>query len=344
MVRDLGRISAAHALITNAPLLPRWEQGLHRRAVVRSVHHSTRLEGNTLTRREVRDLLNGREVEASRRDRREALNYSKVLEFIDAAGRGAETPVAESDLKHIHTICMDGLPGHRAHAGHYRKVQNRIVRTDPDGQRTVYLPPPAGEVSRRMTELFGWIGRAGRRGVSPFIIAGMAQYELEAIHPFLDGNGRAGRALSALVLYRNGYDTKRLFSLEEYYDRDPARYYAALATVGTVYPGGRRSDATMWIEYFIEGIADEMVRIEKSVRDYLHAEKRKRRLAQVELNDRQLKIMTWVNRRRSLTNLECQKKFEISPATAKRDLQALVDKKLIQRVGITGKGVYYVLP
>ena len=344
MVRDLGRIAAAHALITNAPLLPRWEQGLRRRAVERSVHHSTRLEGNTLTHQEVRDLLRGREVEASRRDRQEALNYQRVLAFIDAAGRDESIPVAEAVLMEIHRICMDKISGHGTHAGRYRRAQNRIVRSDEDGQRTVYLPPPPGQVARRMSDLFDWIGRAERRQVSPFIVAGMAQYEVEAIHPFLDGNGRAGRALSTLVLYRGGYDTKRLFSLEEFYDRDPARYYAALATIGPAYPQRRRPDATPWLEYFIEGIAAEMGRIEKSVREYLQAESRRRRAAQVELNDRQMKILTLLNRRRSLTNLECQKRFEVSAATAKRDLQLMVEKKLVQRVGITGKGVFYTLP
>jgi Fic family protein len=63
------------------------------------------------------------------------------------------------------------------------------------------------------------------------IVAGIAQFQLVHIHPFVDGNGRSARLLSTLCLYRTGYDFKRLFTISEYYDRDRPAYYKALQSV-----------------------------------------------------------------------------------------------------------------
>lgn len=79
----------------------------------------------------------------------------------------------------------------------------------------------------------------------PVLVAGIAQFQLVHIHPFVDGNGRTSRLLSTLSLYRAGYDFKRLFTISEYYDRDRAAFYAALQ-------GVRRADMdlTGGLEYF----------------------------------------------------------------------------------------------
>ncbi len=67
--------------------------------------------------------------------------------------------------------------------------------------------------------------------ISPVLIAGISQYQFVHIHPFLDGNGRTARVLCSLILYQNGYDFKRLFSLSEYYDKDRRKYYDAIQSV-----------------------------------------------------------------------------------------------------------------
>lgn len=84
----------------------------------------------------------------------------------------------------------------------------------------------------------------------PVLIAGIAQFQLVHIHPFLDGNGRSARLLSTLYLYKTGYDFKRLFTISEYYDRDRSNYYKAIQAV-------REKDMNMtsWLEYFVNGLA-----------------------------------------------------------------------------------------
>ena len=83
LLNRLSRISAAHDLIVNASLIPKWESELRRDAVIRSAHFSARIEGNPLTLDEVRALFDGKEVFAKSRDKQEVINYGKVLEFID---------------------------------------------------------------------------------------------------------------------------------------------------------------------------------------------------------------------------------------------------------------------
>lgn len=89
--------------------------------------------------------------------------------------------------------------------------------------------------------------------ISLILVAGIAQFQLVHIHPFLDGNGRSTRLLSTLCLYRHGYDFKRPFSLSEYYNRKRTDYYQAIQSV-------RESgiDMTRWLDYFAYGLATQL--------------------------------------------------------------------------------------
>src|SRR3970282_2005722 len=87
-------------------------------------------------------------------------------------------------------------------------------------------------------------------------MAGVAQHRFVDIHPFLDGNGRTARVLCTLILYQNGYDFKRLFSLSEYYDKNRREYYHAIQSVRE-----KNMDMTPWIEYFVEGLKSQMLEV-----------------------------------------------------------------------------------
>jgi Fic family protein len=344
MLRSLSQISEAHALIMNAPLLPRWEAGLRRKALVQSVHSSTHLEGNPLTERQVADLLSGKDIPARHRDIQEVLNYKKLIDFVNESCRQTGRVIDTQIILYMHRICLGGIPEQEEFAGKYRTTQNYVVKFNSNGtQEIVYVPPRPLKVPILLSELVDWINKAEKEDVSPFIISGVAHYEFESIHPFVDGNGRTGRALVTLILYKMGYDTKRLFSLEEYYDQEPAGYYGTLRTIRYDYSKEPDPDLTPWLEYFVDGIAKEFKRIEHQVKEYLNAERMRKRLIQVELNSRQLKAMTHLQKHGSITNLKYQEKFGVSPATAKRELGEMAGKGLIRQIGETGRGVYYVI-
>jgi Fic family protein len=107
-----------------------------------------------------------------------------------------------------------------------------------------------------MTELVGWIN-ASQASLPIPVIAGIAHYQFETIHPFYDGNGRTGRMLTTWILYRNGYELGRFYALEEFYAEDLPGYYSALVTHlhHNYYFGRHQADLTPWLNYFLRGMA-----------------------------------------------------------------------------------------
>ncbi|CEG11837.1 conserved hypothetical protein [groundwater metagenome] len=334
LLNCLNRISAAHNLITNAPLIPKWESKLREDARIKSAHFSTRIEGNTLTLDEVRDLFDGKEVYAKPRDKQEVVNYRKVLEFVDG-----EPEISLETMKEINRITLEKIDDENG--GKFRKIQNYIVKETNRKREIIYTPPPAKEIPGMMHDLAGWISGAVKEEISPVIIAGVAHYEFVSIHPFLDGNGRTARALATLILYKLGYDTKRLFSLEEHYDLNLAGYYSALQSAQE-NRDNEREELTLWLEYFAEGIANELTRIEKQILDISRDKALKDKLGQLELNERQMKAVSHILKYERITNREYVKKFGVSNATAKRDLNELTSMKLLMQKG-RGRSVYYII-
>lgn len=126
------------------------------------------------------------------------------------------------------------------------------LAASPSGTRAViYTPPPPGAVPGLMQELVAWL--RSESTIHPVLVAGIAQFQLVHIHPFVDGNGRTSRLLSTLALYSSGYDFKRLFTLSEFYDRDRAQFYRAIQNVRE-----QDLDLTGWLEVFIDGLATQL--------------------------------------------------------------------------------------
>ena len=112
-------------------------------------------------------------------------------------------------------------------------------------------------------------------------MAGISHYELVRIHPFVDGNGRTARALATLILYLRGFDIKRFFALDDYYDSDRPAYYAALQSVNQ-----ETLDLTGWLEYFTGGVLISLSKVKERVLQ-LSLEKRKRNAkGQIALSER----------------------------------------------------------
>jgi Fic family protein len=135
--------------------------------------------------------------------------------------------------------------GNEAAPGEYRRIQNYVANSVT--KEIIYTPPPPQDVPPLMAELVSWLN--SEHDVHPIIVAGIAQFQLVHIHPFLDGSGRTARLLSMLCLYRKGCDFKRLFTLSEYYDQDRPEYYQAIQSVRE-----RNLDLTEWLEYFTFGL------------------------------------------------------------------------------------------
>lgn len=142
-------------------------------------------------------------------------------------------------------------------SGKYRKRMVYVVRRHAGGrQEVMYTAPEATIVPKLMDHLVEWVQRSENEHIYPVIVAGIVHQEIAAIHPFADGNGRTTRALATLVLYQRGYDFRRLFALEDYYNENRPAYYAAI-NIGKDYKT-RRKDFTPWLEYFVNGFKEEI--------------------------------------------------------------------------------------
>ncbi len=334
---NIGLIEAAREVIENAPLVPSYEAKFRQEAIIRTVYHGTHIEGNPLEQKEVAEVLEGKKISAKDRDIQEVLNYREVLKYLDKI---KEETITEKMLLNIHNFTTKKiLP--KDQSGKFRSVQVRV--TNSVTGETSYLPPTPTQVPSLIADFFFWLNRLSKDEVHPVLKAGITHYVLVAIHPFTDGNGRVARALATLVLFKEEYDIKKFFSIEEYFDKDSARYYNVLQKVSNQSKDVAERDLTVWIEYFTEGLAAELSRIRDRVRKLSVDLKLKSKMGQLPLNERQLKLVEYMQEYGQVSNKEWRSLLPmVSDDTILRDLKVLMKKNLVRKKGKT-KSAYYVL-
>jgi Fic family protein len=334
---NIGKIEAAREVIENAPLVPSYEAKFRQEAIIRTVHHGTHIEGNPLEQKEVAQVLEGKKISAKDRDIQEVLNYREVLKYLNKV---KDEPITEKILLNIHNFTTKKILS-KEQSGKFRSLQVRV--TNSKTGETSYLPPTPPQVKNLVADFFFWLNRLDPEEIHPVLKAGITHYILVAIHPFTDGNGRAARALATLVLFKEEYDIKKFFSIEEYFDKDAARYYNVLQKVSNQSKDVTERDLTVWIEYFTEGLSAELSRIRDRVRKLSVDLKLKSKMGQLPLNDRQLKLVEYMQEYGQVSNKEWRSLLPmVSDDTILRDLKILIKKNLVRKKGKT-KSAYYVL-
>jgi Fic family protein len=208
---------------------------------------SSRIEG---TRADLPDLwledIDAGEKRVEAEDVREVRNYVTALEY--GIQRLAELPLSLRLVKEIHARLMEGVRGERATPGEFRRSQNWI---GPSGCTLVtapYVPPPPDEM---MPALSNWEQFLHERDRLPDLIqCALIHEQFEAIHPFLDGNGRIGRLLITLFLIERGRLSQPLLYLSAYIEARRQDYYGLLQRVRT------HGDWNSWIRYFLTGVTE----------------------------------------------------------------------------------------
>ncbi len=338
ILKYIGRIEASREVIESAPLVPAYEDRFRQEAIIRTVHHGTHIEGNELDTGEVAAVLEGEIIDARDRDIQEVLNYRRVLNYID---KKAKRDVGERDLLAIHRLTVDKvLPA--ATSGVYR-LNQVVVKNSKTGEVS-FKPPEAPQVKKLVTDFMDWLNSVDAEDVHPVLKAGITHYVLAFIHPFVDGNGRASRAFATLVLFREGYDIKKFFSIEEYFDRNAKRYYEILQSVSNQKVNSlSERDLTGWLEYFCEGLAEELDAVKKKVQKLSLDSKLKGRTGQIALSSRQVKLVEFMEANGSINNKQWRNVLrDFSDDTILRDMKDLQKKKLVKKKGST-KGAVYIL-
>ncbi len=344
ILKYIGRIEAARDFIENAPLVPAYEAKFRQEAILRTVHHGTHIEGNALDTGEVAAVLEGQQIDARDRDVQEVLNYREVLKYINKSQRVRESKsqrFTEKDLLKIHQLTVNKVLSSDK-AGRFRSTQV-VVKNSKTGEIS-FKPPQADMVKNLIADFLKWLNSDPASEIHPVILAGIVHYVLAFIHPFVDGNGRVARAFATLVLFGQGYDIKKFFSLEEYFDRDAKRYYQTLQSVSNQKVDSLSDrDLTIWLEYFCEGLAQELERVKQRVQKLSLDSRLKGRTGQIALSERQMKLVEYIESNGSINNRAWRSLLhEFSDDTILRDLKDLQKKKLIKKKGST-KGAIYIL-
>ena len=330
IVQMLTDIAESKAIIERAKILPQQELKLRRQALIRMTHSSTAIEGNRLNVNEVGLLLAQKKIDAPQRDIYEVQNYLKALKYIEKIVKSKQ-PITEKVLLNIHKLVTDKtLPEEQC--GRYRKTAIFVVRQRqgfPD--EIVYTGPDAKRVPELCRNLLDWITESEKKEINPIIVAGIVHQEIAAIHPFSDGNGRTARALATLMLYRLGYDFRRLFALEDYYNHDRQAYYKAI-DIGDNYEK-RRTDFTPWLEYFAKGFKEEINNVRSTVAALSGRKINKNIKSQIFLSKDQMEILDLIGQIEKIAVKDVMDILKCPRRTAQLHLQKLKKLGMLKQIG-----------
>lgn len=240
LLKLLEQIAVVGALVRSSRLKVSVKNPLERDAFARSVHSSTWIEGNLLSLAQVRAVVDGKDLLVEEKQKAEVANCVQAMRQIL---KTKHKPVTEHGILAVHGRMIKGLLA-KDRTGRYRSVQNYIVDAR---NKVVFTPPPPQRVSGRMKALFAW---AKDESLHPVVRSAVFQHEFLTIHPFVDGNGRVGRAVGQWLLWEKGFDPLCTLGLDDFFARNRPRYYDMIQQTRDM-----DGDFTYWVEYIAQGLA-----------------------------------------------------------------------------------------
>jgi Fic family protein len=288
----------------NANFLNRPSPKLRKQNRIKTIHSSLKIEGNTLTEEQITALLENKRVIGPKKDVVEVLNAIEIYENLEKYN-----PTDGKSFLKAHQNLMGNLI---VDAGKYRTQNVGIIK----GSKVEHLAPPFENVPFLMKDLFEYIKKSDE---IELIKSCVFHYEMEFIHPFLDGNGRMGRLWQTLILMEK-YPVFEFLPFETLISNDQEKYYKALAE------SDKSGKSTKFIEYMLDVI------------DILISEL-------LNFNNRTLNEKDRLEYFVSLNKIEFTRKdyMDISTATASRDLKKGTDLNMFEKVGELNKTVYKLL-
>lgn len=332
MINKIEKIYRIWWVIENAHIVPKRQAKLKQIARVRSGIYSTRIEWNKLSYEEATKLLDWEKINARPRDVQELKNYMKVLDYIES--KESSKIITEKDIFKIHQLTTKKI----LDTCYHNKRRNEANAVYNPQWWIIYLPPDWVDVPQLIKELLNFINT--NTDIPTIIRAWLLHHWFVIIHPFIDGNGRTARALTQLFLYQNWFNTKKYFSLEEYYDNDLVNYYSNIFIWNDYYSVEEEIDSSRFIEYFLGWIENELWNLQSTIEKISNDEDFENNLIVARLNNRQIHIATYIIKNLSVSSKELLNEYNITKATLKRDLKTLIDNEIIKSVG-KGKATKY---
>lgn len=325
---DITKVTVELNLEKFSPALLR---GLAKTAKEVSSYSSTSIEGNPLPLTKVKRLLKSTPKKVGDNER-EVLNYNKALLLLTEKTESREDLHLDSKLiMKIQKIVTDGLLD-KHHSGKFR--EEHVVVHDPQTGDIVYLSPDYKDVPKLMRNLVAFINRSHGE-IHPVLRAALFHKAFVIIHPFSDGNGRTARLITTLLLADMDVNIFNIFSFERYYNQDVPQYFLTVGEYGDYHELVDQIDYTAWLEYFTEGVVDELLRVKKDV------EKEASELTPP-LKKYEKQIIDFIAKSSQMKDSDYATLTTRSKTTRARDFKKLVTRGLIQRQG-KGKSSFYVM-
>ena len=180
-------------------------------------------------------------------DIREVHNYVRAMEY--GLERLKTLPVSLRLIRELHAILTENVRGGTLTPGEFRLSQNWIGPFGSNPTTAMFVPPPVDEMVRALDKFEKFIHTDTE--IPVLVRIGMIHYQFEAIHPFLDGNGRVGRLLIVLLLSEWGLLTHPLLNLSTYIERYRQQYYDLLLRVS------QEGDWEAWLDFFLRGVSEQ---------------------------------------------------------------------------------------
>ena len=235
--RAVGRLAGEGGRLPNPHLLIR--PFVRREAVL-----SSRIEGTQATLGEFLAAEAGAVVDRSPADLREVANYVVALEH--GIERLKTLPLSLRLVRELHGRLMKGVRGDQATPGEFRRSQNWVGPPGCTLANAAYVPPPPHEMMQALGE---WEKFLHEKSLPPLVQVALAHYQFEAIHPFLDGNGRVGRLMITLFLVERSILPAPLLYLSAFFEATRQDYYDRLRSIT------ERGEWEAWLKYFLNGAA-----------------------------------------------------------------------------------------
>jgi Fic family protein len=264
----------------------------------------------------------GATVDRSPDDLREVSNYVVALEH--GIRRLKKLPLCVRLTRELHEKLMTGVRGQQAVPGRFRRIQNWIGRPGSTAATASYIPPPPGEVEPCLA---AWEKFLHGSTLPPLVTIALAHYQFEAIHPFLDGNGRVGRLLITLFLVERQILPTPLLYLSAFFEASRRDYYDGLRGIS------ERGAWNDWLEYFLLGVArmseDALNRATRI--NQLLAQWQKRVFG--ESSNNPLRVVELLGANPFITTNGVARKLAIAFTTAQRAIERLERASIVRQVG-----------
>ena len=313
--RGIGVLKSLSKLIPNPNLLV--APYVRKEAV-----QSSRIEG---TQASLSDIFY---YEASKEKPKQA-DVLEVLNYVRAMNHGLsrlkKLPLSLRLVKEIHLKLMEGVRGEKMKPGEFRTSQNWIGPPGCSLADATYIPPPVREMNKALGQWEKFLH--SDNSIAPLIKCALMHYQFEAIHPFLDGNGRVGRLLITFYLYEKDYLKYPILYLSDFFERHRNEYYDLLLGVS------QNGNWDAWLKYFIRGVAEQSKVAEETGYKILDLQKKYRQQLQkesVSMSVFQLLDMLFLNPFVSLPGVSDY--LKITWPTAKASVERLVKLGILKEV------------